>query len=100
MIYKTEVKEIAEAFLKKALIKYPHTLDALLSHPRLPEWYEILSHELTKLEAESIMMNQNFNHHTLIHHWVTGYVEHALSPNKDKHLKVVPSTIHDSIDVE
>lgn len=100
MIYKTDVKLVAESFLKKALCKYPHTLDVLLSHPRLPEWYEILALELTKLEAEAIMLNQNFNHTKLIQHWVTGYVEHALAPNKDKHLREVASTIPDQVDVE
>lgn len=89
MIFKTHVQRVSEEFLISAVKSYPHTLQALLSHPKLPQWYENVAQELTKQEAEASIKGEPFNADNAIRTWAAGYVAHALKPNKDKYTKQI-----------
>lgn len=78
MIFPGQVQKIAEGFIKQTLIAYPRTVDALLSHPLLPDWYRRLAEELTRMQTEAAAMRKPFDPAQEILAWAGGYVESAL----------------------
>jgi len=92
MIFKTEVQQITERFIRDALAQYKHTADAILSNPRLPEWYDILANELTKIEAQSLIDETPFDRVKQIQLWASQYVEHVLTKAVDDNAREAQRT--------
>lgn len=85
MIFAGQVKEITEAYLRSTSLRsYPKTLDALLSHPELPEWYRRVAEELTRQQALSIAQDLSFNPVYEIMSWASEYVRTALGQGDAK----------------
>ena len=79
VIFPGQVQKIAEGFIKQTLIAYPRTVDALLSHPLLPDWYRRLAEELTRMQTEAAAMRKAFDPAQEILAWAGGFVESTLA---------------------
>jgi len=79
MIFKSEVQEIAEDFLKKAMgTTYPSVLDALLAHPKLNDWYAQVAATLSEEKAKALLEGVDLDTTYIIRSWASDYVKHVL----------------------
>ena len=79
VIFPSQVQKIAEGFIKQTLVAYPRTVDALLSHPLLPDWYRRLAEELTRMQTEAAALRKPFDPAQEILAWAGGFVESTLT---------------------
>lgn len=93
MIFASFCQATVEDFLKTALKAYPNTLYAILSHPKLPDWYKSLAEELTRQEALNAAENKPFNAANELRIWAASFVEHCLEPNKEKYTKTIKKAV-------
>lgn len=79
VIFPSQVQKIAEGFIRQTLVAYPRTVDALLSHPLLPDWYRRVADELTRMQTEAAAMRKPFDPAQEILAWAGGFVESTLT---------------------
>ncbi len=89
MIFKAEVEALVERFIGEALKAYPNTLHAILSHPRLPEWYLALADELTRQKAQAAAEGEDLDLVKSVNLWAANFVEHCLTNSNHKHAKTI-----------
>jgi hypothetical protein len=93
MIFKAEVEALVERFIGDALKAYPNTLQAILSHPRLPEWYATLADELTRLKAIAASQGEDLDLVKAVNLWAAKFVEHTINESTHPHKKTVQNTL-------
>lgn len=78
MILESQVKSITEKFIRSALKDYPNTVEVLLDHPSIGEWYKRVAAELSIQEAAAFAQGQPFSGTNEVMSWAAGYVRHVL----------------------
>ena len=93
MIFKEDVKKIVETFIRSALIKHTQLVEALLEHPKLDQWYEVIAGELSTEEARLALENKPFYPIIHIQHWAAGFVQHCIENATSRHEKEIQAMV-------